>query len=553
MQVFLLVLQQLALAAETGCHDKPNYIDDGRGCAYWNGRPCRRGDGMGGAISTAVRVNLLIASCPESCADVQPCCTDTGEDCPVALSADGRVCGFESEDCLESQCCAGEPDIGCYRRKGRNFAMCRKTPQGMCVPDEDWLCPGAWEQPWNACAGNFENCRAAHCCKNSESFGCFKRTTTPFAQCRPLTPGSPCINSDKWLCPDSWSDDDDEADGLLANIDNDLELLARLGSWETECTEDYGNCLPTHCCKNHGFRCFEKFGVHYAQCLPPPRCVPTPYPQNETMERPFICNDVTYTKINSPPPPWPPALPPDRPPAEPRAPPSTPVRHLPPPPPHKPPLPPLPPPSLPSPPRATAASAAGAFVTVLALMGLCGWLVLRKSARARSFVASALMLGKDDNDDDEAGDAEADDGGGSGGSAHIGAEGSKGPGSRSSDALAKKGSAGGSGAGAVGGGSKKKGCGSKGGASKGGSATAGKVGNAGGKKPKSEAKESRENLLLSVDDGEDGDADGNARKATAKAKKGKPKATPAASKATKKRMKGDEEEGRSLAMDLDEL
>jgi hypothetical protein len=266
-------------AAETGCRDKPHYLDSGRDCKSWAGMNCRMGDGRN--IISLTQVNFLVASCPESCADVTPCCTASGEDCPIGgQSDDGRTCGFETDQCLESKCCVNEPEVGCYKRRGRTFAMCRKAPGGQCAQSDDWQCPGTWEHLWDACAAKYSACGESRCCQD-DNFGCYRRATTPFAQCRPMPANrAPCINSDMWLCPDSWEANHDvkEAAGSLRQVENELELLARLGSAELECTENYGNCLGTHCCKDRGFHCYEKFGVN---------CTPKPYSERTgSSERP---------------------------------------------------------------------------------------------------------------------------------------------------------------------------------------------------------------------------------------------------------------------------
>jgi hypothetical protein len=53
-------------------------------------------------------------------------------------------------------------------------------------------------------------CLDTHCCENPQRFGCYKRPTLQYAQCRPLQ--HPCTDSDDWLCPGWWNskEEDDE-------------------------------------------------------------------------------------------------------------------------------------------------------------------------------------------------------------------------------------------------------------------------------------------------------------------------------------------------------
>ena len=57
-------------------------------------------------------------------------------------------CSERYETCWETHCCKSTLD-GCYRRAGRQFAMCKPIASGgpqFCVSDENWLCPG-WDAP----------------------------------------------------------------------------------------------------------------------------------------------------------------------------------------------------------------------------------------------------------------------------------------------------------------------------------------------------------------------------------------------------------------------
>ena len=48
---------------------------------------------------------------------------------------------------------------------------------------------------------NYGPCLNTHCCLDPE-FGCYKRPTLNYAQCRPYV--RPCHDTDEWLCPGWW-------------------------------------------------------------------------------------------------------------------------------------------------------------------------------------------------------------------------------------------------------------------------------------------------------------------------------------------------------------
>ena len=56
-------------------------------------------------------------------------------------------CSKRYERCWESHCCQSPWD-GCYRKTGRQFAMCKPLPPAgtACENDENWECPG-WDYP----------------------------------------------------------------------------------------------------------------------------------------------------------------------------------------------------------------------------------------------------------------------------------------------------------------------------------------------------------------------------------------------------------------------
>ena len=49
---------------------------------------------------------------------------------------------------------------------------------------------------------SYGNCLTSHCCVDSSKYGCYKRPTKQYAQCRPLV--SNCVDTADWLCPGWW-------------------------------------------------------------------------------------------------------------------------------------------------------------------------------------------------------------------------------------------------------------------------------------------------------------------------------------------------------------
>ena len=47
-------------------------------------------------------------------------------------------------------------------------------------------------------------------------------------------------------------------------------VLLRVASVLSECTDNYGTCTDSHCCKSEGFGCFKRPDKPYAQCRPMP-------------------------------------------------------------------------------------------------------------------------------------------------------------------------------------------------------------------------------------------------------------------------------------------
>lgn len=145
-------------------------------------------------------------------------------------------CGKRYEACFQwPNCCLDEAD-GCFKRTGRQFAMCKPKPIGVCTSDDKWECPG-WSgpmkfpppnpppkpplpkppppspsppspppaplrPPWAAkCSPSWQRCYDWPYCCLSEGDGCYRRAGKQFAMCRPLPKDGPCVDSDMWECP----------------------------------------------------------------------------------------------------------------------------------------------------------------------------------------------------------------------------------------------------------------------------------------------------------------------------------------------------------------
>lgn len=87
------------------------------------------------------------------------------------------------------------------------------------------------------CAGAYGDCYNSTCC-TSGNFGCKRKVGKHFAMCRPMPQGR-CTHEDGWECP----------------------------GWEL-CTERYGTCITSKCCKDPGFGCFRRAQAEHAQCRP---------------------------------------------------------------------------------------------------------------------------------------------------------------------------------------------------------------------------------------------------------------------------------------------
>ena len=261
---------------------------------------------------------------------------------PVAVCA-----GFVAP-CLELKCCAMETQL-CYKRTGKQFAMCKNPPAGKTACDIDgWECPERWipspppllppsppappRAPYPSpspspspppmapiiCAKAFESCGQTQCCEDSE-FACMKRMGRKFAMCRRKEDGV-CRAESDWECPSTWMSPPPPppcGDGRHVP-------LRPIGGY---CHDLQGDALA--CAISY----FASEAAGYHMCE-----------YNATSGSCTRAKNTFECYPSPPPPPLPdPPLPPASPPPPPEAPPE------PPPPPPSPPLPPQPPPPPPSP------------------------------------------------------------------------------------------------------------------------------------------------------------------------------------------------------------
>ena len=150
-----------------------------------------------------------------------------GPPSPPAPPVNPGHCAYTYQPCFQQWpiiaplCCVRETD-GCYRRKGRLYAMCKPLPPygTPCVDDDTWLCPGTWgaspptpptppaapsPPPPPPCAGHYQECTHSMCCLNG--WPCLKKRGRWFAQCRnpremqALYKYGVCRPTDQWDCP----------------------------------------------------------------------------------------------------------------------------------------------------------------------------------------------------------------------------------------------------------------------------------------------------------------------------------------------------------------
>ena len=121
-------------------------------------------------------------------------------------------------------------------------------------------------QAGSDCSQPFTPCTESHCCIGVR-YRCFEKKNRFFAQC---LPPDRCVP--------------DPASGLICRDVEGLQLATSAGALSQpakapppppprECTAPFQECTATHCCHGDAFRCFEKHGPHFAQCLRPDACV----------------------------------------------------------------------------------------------------------------------------------------------------------------------------------------------------------------------------------------------------------------------------------------
>lgn len=140
------------------------------------------------------------------------------------------ACSGPYEDCFNSTCCANA-NFGCKRKESRQYAQCRPMPAQGCVFEKGWECPG-----WESCTESYGTCTETKCCKDPH-FGCFRRPSAVYAQCRPLPTHGVCTDTEGWKCP----------------------------GWEL-CSETFQPCTNEHCCADSRDACYQK-RPFYSQCL----------------------------------------------------------------------------------------------------------------------------------------------------------------------------------------------------------------------------------------------------------------------------------------------
>ena len=151
-------------------------------------------------------------------------------------AAAAAACSGPYEDCFNSTCCANG-NFGCKKRQSRQYAQCRPMPAQGCVYEAGWECPG-----WENCAEEYGECLDSKCCKDP-TFGCYRRPERSFAQCKPLPTVGECTDTAEWRCP----------------------------GWEL-CADTHQPCTSSHCCADARDVCYQK-RPFYAQCMRRGTCV----------------------------------------------------------------------------------------------------------------------------------------------------------------------------------------------------------------------------------------------------------------------------------------
>lgn len=62
---------------------------------------------------------------------------------PPPLPPPARPCAADFTSCLDMFCCES-PDFACFKRDGKQFAICRRVHAASCESEPNWLCPDEW-------------------------------------------------------------------------------------------------------------------------------------------------------------------------------------------------------------------------------------------------------------------------------------------------------------------------------------------------------------------------------------------------------------------------
>ena len=177
-------------------------------------------------------------------------------------------CANNFGDCTASQCCNGD-GFGCFRRPTRGYAQCRPIPDGVCKDDNDWLCPG-----WELCGARFEACHGTRCCQSKDD-RCYAKTVG-YAQCMPVDTCVDKVGTDgvHWQC-------------------NELVPVEA-------CSLKWNECTASRCCVDAGYSCFS-VNDRYAQCMN--RCEPDDQMSCAPHDKNVALSGASQAAVAAPPPP----------------------------------------------------------------------------------------------------------------------------------------------------------------------------------------------------------------------------------------------------------
>ena len=117
-------------------------------------------------------------------------------------------------------------------------------------------------------ADNFQPCYASRCCSTA-GFDCFKSANRTFAQCLPLVrhqgdgdaAGAGCVDSQQWLCPDSWRPPHPPPQPPPPPVPATTRATSCAPNKEPSAA--FSGCFESRCCQGSatasaGFGCFKK-------------------------------------------------------------------------------------------------------------------------------------------------------------------------------------------------------------------------------------------------------------------------------------------------------